>query len=111
MAAARSARSLAKDDVRERFNYNLMQATENGWKPACQDRPEEFTDYHKSPSKEVAEALCAGCPMRAGDNICREYAQKTNVTGIVMGGIAWVGGKPQEPSTRRRGKAAVELAA
>lgn len=70
------------------FQEALDLADESADEPQylCRGREDEFAHYEESPQKEVAEALCADCPLRA---LCLASAKKEKPAWGVRGGVAW----------------------
>jgi hypothetical protein len=76
------------------YHEMLNEARKNDWQVKCETSPDEFVLYDISPSKEVAKAMCAGCPMLV---LCREQALATKPAWGVMGGIAWNNRRQNQP--------------
>lgn len=85
-------------EVRADFNELLMEANKEGYdrRFPCFDQPGPWSDYERSPSPEVAEEMCAGCPILKE---CREFGLVTKPGWGVHGGIAYRYGKPLRKST------------
>lgn len=85
--------------VIEEFNFMLEEANTNGWSSElnCHNNPAEWSDYKQSPSPQRAAEMCAGCPMLT---LCREFAVAKHRSWTVLGGIAWVEGRPFQPTAK-----------
>lgn len=76
----------------DEFHHYLDEAKRGEWEDEikCMDKPERYVDYIIPPTEDEAEALCAGCPMRA---LCAEFAAATKPGTGVWGGERWKYGR------------------
>ena len=76
----------------DEFNHVLDDALADNWADQinCHEYPERYVDYQVTPSKERAEWLCEGCPVKA---LCKDYARATKPGWGVWGGERWKYGK------------------
>ena len=81
--------------VKADFHAELKDLKSSNAHPVkCEGQYVKYSEYRIRPTVADAQAMCAGCPMFAGDNLCAEYAVASRADGIVLGGYAWVAGKP-----------------
>lgn len=84
----------AMDEIRPPCVEDGIPSKWTDWDSTVDDRE----DYEgEAPTRHVAEALCAECPLRAvqfgGSGICVDYALATGQSHGVWGGLAREGGK------------------
>jgi hypothetical protein len=95
---ARVRHTRAQLHLRAEYSFILGQAHVNGWedKIACFENPAPFSDYRTTPAQAVAAKLCAPCPIF---KLCKPYAEAFPPSWGILGGVAWVDGKPFEPAS------------
>lgn len=83
--------------LRTEYNFMLGQAHLNDWesKIRCFEEPDAFSDYRTTPAQSVAKALCLPCPLY---KLCKPYAEAFPPSWGILGGVAWVDGKPFVPA-------------
>ena len=88
--------------VKAEYNEALDEFSRRGQRLPCHDRAAEYADYdpRHRPTVEEAEAMCAGCPMKAGGNLCLEAGVAYRSDAAIWGGVAFIMGQPVlvEPS-------------
>ena len=76
-------------EVKAEWEFQLRQATQNNWAPKCFNDPIPFVEVRQT--KEQAEALCDGCPLK---DLHHELGYAAKLDHQVAGGDYWIKGKP-----------------
>jgi hypothetical protein len=80
--------------VEAEFEVALRKASIDGVKLHCEGRADEFVMYEKSPTRERAEVLCAGCPL---ESLHKEFGEVTKPGWGIHGGVPYAYGRPILP--------------